>query len=156
MIFEEETEQVIGYIPKLLLMEAGEGRFSSVFQHGAGMVERLPVTTPARDLITAAEIDYRPYRKEIKRLRDEHPLFAARLDIAAADFEDFVAEALLLPSMLQKIDPVGFSRWGFCWIGHCRGRMTVARCSCWMRHRNCCTCWRSRSARRSICGTFWR
>ena len=145
MIFEEETEQVIGYIPKLLLMEAGEGRFSSVFQHGAGMVERLPVTTPARDLITAAEIDYRPYRKEIKRLRDEHPLFAARLDIAAADFEDFVAEALLLPSMLQKIDPVGFSRWGFCWIGHCRGRMTVARCSCWMRHRNCCTCWRSRS-----------
>ena len=105
----EETEQVIGgYIPKLLLMEAGEGRFSSVFQHGAGMVERLPVTTPARDLITAAEIDYRPYRKEIKRLRDEHPLFAARLDIAAADFEDFVAEALLLPSMLQKIDPVGF------------------------------------------------
>ena len=104
----EDTDQVIGYIPKLLLMEAGEGRFSSVFQHGAGMVERLPVTTPARDLITAAEIDYRPYRKEIKRLRDEHPLFAARLDIAAADFEDFVAEALLLPSMLQKIDPVGF------------------------------------------------
>ncbi len=64
----EETEQVIGYIPKLLLMEAGEGRFSSVFQHGAGMV----------DLITAVEIDCRAYRREIKRLRDEHPLFAAR------------------------------------------------------------------------------
>ena len=78
MIFVEETEQVIGYIPKLLLMEAGEGRFSSVFQHGAGMVERLPVTTPARDLITAVEIDCRAYRREIKRLRDEHPLFAAR------------------------------------------------------------------------------
>ena len=102
----EEIEPVIGYIPKLLLMEAGEGRFSSVFQHGAGMVERLPVTTPAKALIAAAEIDYRPYRREIKRLRDEHPLFAARLDIPVAGFEDFVAEALLLPSMLQKIDPV--------------------------------------------------
>ena len=44
----------------------------------------------------------------IKRLRDEHPLFAARLDISVADFEDFVAETLLLPSMLQKTDPVGF------------------------------------------------
>ncbi len=104
----EETEQVIGYIPKLLLMEAGEGRFSSVFQHGDGMVERFPATTPAKDLIAATEIGYCSYRNEIKRLRDEHPLFAARLDIAAADFEDFVAEALLLPSMLQKIDPVGF------------------------------------------------
>lgn len=104
----EETEQVIGYIPKLLLMEAGEGRFSSVFQHGDGMVECLPVTTPAKDLIAAAEIDYRPYRREIKRLRDEHPLLAARLDIPVADFEDFVAETLLLPSMLQKTDPMGF------------------------------------------------
>ena len=108
MIFEEETEQVIGYIPKLLLMEAGEGQFSSVFQHGDGMVERLPVTTPAKDLVAAAEIDYRPYRKKIKRLREEHPMFAARLDIPVADFEDFVVEALLLPSMLQKIDPVSF------------------------------------------------
>ena len=85
MIFEEETEQVIGYIPKLLLMEAGEGQFSSVFQHGDGMVERLPVTTPAKDLVAAAEIDYRPYRKKIKRLREEHPMFAARLDIPVAD-----------------------------------------------------------------------
>ena len=108
MIFEEETEQVIGYIPKLLLMEAGEGQFSSVFQNGDGMVERLPVTTPAKDLVAAAEIDYRPYRKKIKRLREEHPMFAARLDIPVADFEDFVVEALLLPSMLQKIDPVSF------------------------------------------------
>lgn len=59
------------------------------------------------DRITA-EINYWPYRREIKRLRDDHPLFAARLDIPVADFEDFVTETLLLPSMLQKIDPVGF------------------------------------------------
>ena len=72
------------------------------------MREWLPLTTPAKYLITAAEIDYGPYRREIKRLREEHPLFALRLDIPAADFEDFVAEALLLPSMLQKTDPVSF------------------------------------------------
>lgn len=60
-----------------------------------GTVARLPVTTPAKALITAAEIDYRPYRWEIKRLRDEHPLFAARLDIPVADFEDAGAFALL-------------------------------------------------------------
>ena len=91
-----------------MLVEVGEGRFSTVLQHGDGTVKRLPVTTSAKDLITAAEIDYGPYRREIKRLREEHPLFAARLDIPVADFEDFVTETLLLPSMLQKIDPVGF------------------------------------------------
>ena len=79
-----------------------------MLQHGDGMVERLLVTTLAKNLIAAAGIDYRPYRREIERLRDEHPLSAARLDILVADFEDFVAEALLLSSMLQKIDLVGF------------------------------------------------
>ena len=72
------------------------------------MEERLPVTTPAKDLIAATEIDYRKYRGEIKRLRDEHPLFEDRLDIPEADFEDFVAEALMLPAMLEKTDPVSF------------------------------------------------
>ncbi|MEY8261735.1 hypothetical protein AALA80_15520 [Oscillospiraceae bacterium 50-60] len=104
----EETEQAIGYIPKLLLTEEGEGLFSTVFQHCDGTLEQRPAISPAKDLIAAAEIDYRPYRREVKRLWDEHPLFEARLDIPVADFEDFVAEALLLPSMLQKIDPVGF------------------------------------------------
>ena len=107
VIFVEETERVVS-APRLLLEEEGEGRFSTVFQHGDGTQERMPITTPAKDLIAAAEIDYRAYRREIKRLREDHPLFAPRLEIPMADFEDFVAEALLLPSMLQKIDPVSF------------------------------------------------
>lgn len=94
--------------PQLLLVEKGVGLFSTVLHYEDGTDKQLPATTPAKDLIAAAEIDYRAYRREIKRLRDEHPLFAARLDIPVADFEDFVAEALLLPSMLQKIDPVSF------------------------------------------------
>ena len=104
----EDTDQVVFYEPQLLLEETGEGRFSTVLQHGDGTVERLPVTTPAKALIAAAEIDYGPYRREIKRLREEHPLFAPQLEIPMADFEDFVTEALLLPSMLQKADPVSF------------------------------------------------
>ena len=93
---------------QLLLAEEGAGRFSTVLRYAGGAVERLPATTPAADLIAATEIDYREYRREIKRLRDEHPLFEARLAIPLADFEDFVAEALLLPSMLQETDPVSF------------------------------------------------
>lgn len=94
--------------PQLLLVEKGVGLFSTVLHYENGTEKQLPATTPAKDLIAAAEIDYRAYRREVKRLRDEHPLFAARLDIPVADFEDFVAEALLLPSMLQKVDPVSF------------------------------------------------
>lgn len=93
---------------RLLLVEKGVGLFSTVLRYGDGTEKQLPVTTPAKELISAAEIDYRPYRREIKRLRDEHPMFAPRLDIPVADFEDFVAEVLLLPSMLQKADPVSF------------------------------------------------
>ena len=61
-----------------------------------------------KDLIAATEIDYRKYRREIKRLRDEHPLFESQPDISMTDFENLVAEALLLPAMLQKPDPVSF------------------------------------------------
>ena len=88
---------------QLLLAEESAGLFSTVLRYGDGTETRLPATTPAEDLIAATEIDYREYRREIKRLRDEHPLFEDRLDIPVADFEDFVAEALLLPAML-KID----------------------------------------------------
>lgn len=84
------------------------GLFSTVFHHEDGTERRLPAAMPAKDLIAAAEIDYREYRREIKCLREEHPLFANRIDIPVADFEDLVAEALLLPSMLQKTDPVSF------------------------------------------------
>lgn len=93
---------------QLLLLEKGAGLFSTVLRYEDGTEKQLPATTPAKDLIAAVEIDYRAYRREVKRLRDEHPLFMARLDIPVADFEDLVAEALLLPSMLQKADPVSF------------------------------------------------
>lgn len=94
--------------PQLLLVEKGAGLFSAVLHYGDGTEKWFPAITPAKDLIAATEIDYRGYRREIKRFREEHPLFQVRLDISVADFEDLVAEALLLPSMLQKSDPVSF------------------------------------------------
>ena len=93
---------------QLLLIEEGAGRFSTVLRYGDGAERHLPVITPTKDLIAATEIDYRKYRREIKRLRDEHPLFEVRPDISETDFKDFVMEALLLPAMLEKIDPVSF------------------------------------------------
>lgn len=104
----EKKSSVVSSWPQLLLMEKGAGLFSTVLHYRDGTEKQLPATTPAKDLIAATEIDYRAYRQKVKRLRDEHPLFAARLDISVADFEDLVAEALLLPSMLQKADPVSF------------------------------------------------
>ena len=94
--------------PQLLLVEKGAGLFSAVLHYGDGTEKQLPAITPAKDLIAATEIDYRGYRREIKRFREEHPLFQVRLDISVAGFEDLVAEALLLPSILQKSDPVSF------------------------------------------------
>ena len=35
-------------------------------------------------------------------------MFEERFEVSQEDFEDFVAEALLLPSMLRDIDPVGY------------------------------------------------
>ena len=94
--------------PQLLLVEKGVGLLSTVLRYGDGTEKQLPATTPAKDLIAATEIDYRSCRREIRRLREEHPLFEERLDIPMADLEDLAAEALLLPSMLQKTDPVSF------------------------------------------------
>ena len=78
MIFLEKKLSAVSSEPQLLLMENGAGLFSTVLHYGEGIEKQLPATTPAKDLIAAAEIDYRVYRQEVKRLRDEHPLFAAR------------------------------------------------------------------------------
>ena len=51
------------------------GEIEVVLPGGAGSEERLPRTTPERDLIFAVEADYSGYRKELFRLREKHPLF---------------------------------------------------------------------------------
>lgn len=95
-------------VSQLFLAETGNGRFSVVLHHGNGTEEHLSAATPAELLIAASEIDYTDYRREVERLWDEHPLFEERLDIPVTDLEDFVVDALLLPSMLQERDPVSF------------------------------------------------
>ena len=97
-----------GGISALLLKAEDKNRWSVILHHADGRETTLPSATPAEHLITASEIDYSAYRREIRNLREHHPLLEERLEVSQADFEDFVAEALLLPSMIRDIDPVGY------------------------------------------------
>ena len=95
-------------IPSLWVETGGDGKICAVMSGTYGPEIHLPFVTPAEGLVAAAEIDYTPYRREIQRLYEEHPLFEERLDIPESDLEDLAAEALMLPSMLQEIDPLSF------------------------------------------------
>lgn len=94
--------------PGLWVEAGGNEKISVVIVDADGQEQRFPPVTPGEDLIAAAEIDYAEYRREVQRLYHEHPLFEERTDISAADLEDLAAEVLMLPSMLEKIDPLGF------------------------------------------------
>ena len=82
------------------------GEIEVVLPGGAGSEERLPRTTPERDLIFAVEADYSGYRKELFRLREKHPLFEETLDVREADLQDLTAQAQALAETLREIDPV--------------------------------------------------
>ncbi len=90
---------------ELYLAEMAEGRFSILLRDGS-TVTQMPATTPAQALIALSELDYTHYRKVVRWLRDEHPLFDERLNIPMSDLEDFAAEAILLTPDLLEIDPV--------------------------------------------------
>lgn len=90
---------------ELYLTELGDGRFSILLCDGS-TVTQIPAMTPAEALIAFSELDYTDYRKVVRWLRDEHPLFEARIDIPVSDLEDLIAEAILLTPDLSEINPV--------------------------------------------------
>ena len=90
---------------ELYLRELGDGRFSILLSDDSTETQ-MPPMTPAEALIAFSELDYTDYRKVVRWLRDEHPLFEERIDIPVSDLEDFVAEAILLTPDLHEIDPV--------------------------------------------------
>ena len=90
---------------ELYLRELGDGRFSILLCDDRTETQ-MPPMTPAEALIAFSELDYTEYRKVVRWLRDEHPLFEERLDIPVSDLEDFVAKAILLTPDLHEIDPV--------------------------------------------------
>lgn len=94
--------------PGLWIETGDDGKICVVMSGTYGPEEHLPFVTPAEDLVAAVEMDYTAYRREIQRLYEEHPLFEPKLDIPVSELEDLAAEALLLPSMLQKSDPLSF------------------------------------------------
>ena len=96
-----------------LWIETGDNLKICVVISGAyGPETHLPFVTPAEDLVAAVEMDYTAYRREIQWLYEEHPLFEPKLDISVSELEDLAAEALLLPSVLHEIDPLGFFELG--------------------------------------------
>lgn len=90
---------------ELYLMEVGDGRYSILLCDDRTETQ-MPAMTPAESLIAFSELDYTDYRKVVRWLRDEHPLFEERIDIPVSDLEDFAAEAILLTPDLHEIDPV--------------------------------------------------
>lgn len=94
--------------PAVYLETDDSGTIGIVLVDEAGNEKLLQRTTPEQDLICAIEVDYSAYRKEIQRLREEHPLFEKRIDIPEADLEDLTAQVLTLPEMLHEIDPVAY------------------------------------------------
>ena len=95
-------------IAALLLKAEDNNRWAVILHQADGRETILLSTTPAEHLIAASEVDYSAYRREIRNLREHHPLFEERLEVSQVDFEGFVAEALLLPAMLREIDPMGY------------------------------------------------
>ena len=90
---------------ELYLMEVGDGRYSILLCDDRSITQ-MPALTPAETLIAFSELDYTDYRKAVRWLRNEHPLFEERIDIPVSDLEGFVAEAILLTPDLYEIDPV--------------------------------------------------
>ena len=153
-------------IPRLLLKAEDKNLWSVILHHADGKTTTLPCATPAEHLIAASEIDYRPYRREIQTLREQHPFFETRFEVSLEDFEDFVAEALLLPSMLQEVDPVGYfvlglTRWGTLfwgnsWTNPCGKRMTTVHHSSSGLQSSCFRFWRSLFGPRCTYAMYWR
>ncbi len=90
---------------ELYLMELEDGRFSVLLCDDRATTQ-MPAMTPAETLLAFSELDYTNYRRVVRWLRHEHPLFEERIDIPVSDLEDFVAEAILLTPDLYEIDPV--------------------------------------------------
>lgn len=96
-----------------LWIETGDDEKISVVMVDAGGEQRLPPVTPADDLVAAAELDHEPYRRELQRLYEEHPLSQKRLEVSMADLEDLAAEAVMLSTMLRETDPLSFFEVGY-------------------------------------------
>ena len=78
---------------ELYLMEVGDGYYSILLCDDRSITQ-MPAMTPAETLIAFSELDYAGYRKAVRWLRNEHPLFEERIDIPVSDLENFAAEAM--------------------------------------------------------------
>ena len=84
----------------------GSGGIEVVLPDEGGGEVRLPRTTPEWELILAVETDYSAYCKELRRLRESHPLFEELSDIRETCLQDLTTQAWALAETLREIDPV--------------------------------------------------
>lgn len=91
----------------IYLVTEYDGKCQIILCDGLGQEQILPLTSPVDSLLEVLEYDYSEYRKEVERLY-EHPLFEEKLDVAYADLEDLVFNAITIPSLLKDMDPVSW------------------------------------------------
>lgn len=73
-----------------------------------GKENKTEPVSPSDDLVRVLEYDYSEYRREIRKLRDEHPLLEESSDVSSLDYEDFLEAAFELPERIKGFDPVGY------------------------------------------------
>lgn len=90
----------------LYVQTENESRIDILMVTPEGKEKWISNVDPVKDLMAVIEIDYSDYRKRITRLHDL-PLFQEKLDIAMWEYEELVNSARKIPSLIEKIDPVG-------------------------------------------------
>lgn len=98
-------------IPGIRLQQDAEGKIQVDLITENSVEPYLSAVTPAEALLMALDADYTEYRRALQKLQ-EHSLFEPKLNISLEEYEDFIAEAVLLPAALKTTDPISYQMLG--------------------------------------------
>ena len=98
-------------IPGIRLQQDAEGIIQVDLITENSVEPYLSAVTPAEALLMALDADYTEYRRALQKLQ-EHSLFEPKLNISLEEYEDFIAEAVLLPAVLKTTDPISYQMLG--------------------------------------------
>lgn len=105
-----EEKRILG----IRLQQDAEGKIQIDLITENSVEPYLSAVTPAEALLMALDVDYTEYRRALQKL-EEHSLFESKLNISLEEYEDFIAEAILLPSALKTADPISYQMLGI-WL----------------------------------------
>lgn len=98
-------------IPGILLQQDAGGKIQIDLITENSVEPYQSAATPAEALLMALDTDYTEYRRALQKLQ-EHLLFEPKLNISLEEYEDFIAEAVLLPSVLKTKAPISYQMLG--------------------------------------------